>query len=98
MTEVERDNKLPHNPSEALEYAVHGKWRREVDDTNGRYGCWYIGLKELMRTFQDEEEEDKHKFIRGKIEEFEKELKEAREEAFETLANALEEGEDSDED
>ena len=67
-------------------------------DANGTHGCWYIGLKELMRTLKDDQEEDKHAFIRGKIEEFEKEHKEAREEAFETHANALEEGEDSDED
>ena len=36
--------------------------------------------------------------IRNKIKEFEAEHKEAREEAFETLANALEEGESSDDD
>ena len=98
MEEVERGNKLPYNPADGLEYAVHGKWLRNSDDTNGVYGCWYVGLKELMRTFKDNEEEDKHKFIRDKIKEFEAEHKEAREEAFETLANALEEGESSDDD
>ena len=97
MTEVERGNKLPDIPANGLEYAVHGKWKRTHDDSNGTYGCWYMGLKELMQTFQDDQEEDKHKFIRSKIEEFEKEHKEAREEAFETHANAIE-AEESDDD
>ena len=96
MEEVERGNKLPHNPSDALEYAVHGKWKRKPDDSNGIFGCWYISLKELMKTFKDDEEEDKHAFIRGKIVEFEKEQKEAREEAFEQHTYELEADEDSD--
>ena len=58
---------------------MHGKWKRTHDDSNGTYGCWYMRLKELMQTFQDDQEEDKHQFIRSKIEEFEKEQKDAME-------------------
>ena len=37
LTEVERGNRLPYSPSDALEYAVHGKWKRNEDDTNGTH-------------------------------------------------------------
>ena len=98
LTEVERGNRLPYPPSDALEYAVHGKWKRNEDDSNGVHGCWYIPLKELMMTFKDDEEEDKYKFVREKIEEYEENLKEARLEGFENLADVIEAGDDDDDD
>ena len=44
----ERGNKLASEPP--LEYAVHGQFRRTADDANGVYGCWWIGLLELVAT------------------------------------------------
>ena len=51
MGQVERGNKLKHARSDSLEYAIHGKWRRSADDENGVFGCWYIGVPELVRSF-----------------------------------------------
>ena len=51
LSEVERANVLPRGRSGMLEYAVHGKWRRTEDDTNGTHGCWYVGVDELVETF-----------------------------------------------
>jgi len=96
MDEVVRGNKLPYNPSDAIEYAVHGLWKRNPDDENGVHGCWYIGLKELMLTFKDFQEEDKYVDIRAQIELFEAELLNARTEAFERLAGELEAGDEDD--
>ena len=39
-------------PSRAdkLEYAVHGRWRRE-DDENGEHGCWHVDVRTLVKAF-----------------------------------------------
>ena len=50
MGAVPRRNKLPHARSQELEFAVHGKWRR-MDDVNGEFGCWHVGVPELVETF-----------------------------------------------
>ena len=46
MDDVARGNKLPYDRSGAVEYAIHGKWARTEDDSNGVFGTWYIGLKD----------------------------------------------------
>ena len=51
MGEVPRGNKLPHARSHALEYAIHGKWKRTASDENGTHGCWYIGVLQVVETF-----------------------------------------------
>ena len=51
MDPVARGNVLTHPRSRALEYAIHGKWRRTEDDVKGVDGCWYIGVPELVQTF-----------------------------------------------
>ena len=48
---VERGNFLAQPRSSFLEYAVHGKWRRAENDTNGDFGCWFIDVEELVQTF-----------------------------------------------
>ena len=51
MREVERGNVLAHPRAHSLEYAVHGKWRRTADDTNGIHGTWYMDMPALVETF-----------------------------------------------
>jgi hypothetical protein len=53
MGGVARRNKLlSYVPSRAdkLEYAVHGRWRRE-DDENGEHGCWHVDVQTLVEAF-----------------------------------------------
>ena len=50
MGAVPRRNKLPHSREDELELAIHGKWRRG-GDANGEYGCWYLGVQELVEAF-----------------------------------------------
>ena len=76
LDEVTRANKLPYDPE--LEYAVHGKYARSADDTNGVFGTWYIGLNELVQTFGKEE-------VETKLAEFEAAAAAAREEALEAI-------------
>ena len=52
--EEERGNPLPHPRSRALEYAVHGKWRRSESDLRGVYGAWWVGVRQLVATFGKE--------------------------------------------
>ena len=51
MDAVARGNVLAQPRERALEYAVHGRWRRAETDINGVWGCWYIGMSELVETF-----------------------------------------------
>ena len=78
LDEVTRANKLPYDPSDSLQYAVHGKFARNADDNNGVFGTWYIGLNELVQTFGKEE-------VATKLEEFEAAAAAAREEALNAI-------------
>ena len=78
MGDIQRGNKLAHARSASIEYAIHGKFSRAEDDANGCFGCYYIPLKILYESFKDAEAVD----IEALIDEFEKELVEARKEAF----------------
>ena len=70
-----------------IEYAVQGKFRRSIDDTNGVHGCWYVPLKKLVRAI-------------GKVnlapilEAYEHDLAEARAEALEQIDEADESGDE----
>ena len=75
LVEVTRANKLPYDASSSLEYAVHGKYARSPDDSNGLFGTWYIGLSELVQTFGKE-------VVATKVAEFEAAATAAREEAL----------------
>ena len=75
LDEVTRANKLPYDASSSLEYAVHGKYARSPDDSNGLFGTWYIGLSELVQTFGKE-------VVATKVAEFEAAATAAREEAL----------------
>ena len=71
-------NRLPFDPSEHLEYLVHGKFARSEDDTNGVFGAWWVDLETLMAQLEDED-------LENAIEEFEGQLRDAR---FEATAGA----------
>ena len=77
----ERGNKLGTEPE--LEYAVHGQYRRTADDSNGVYGCWWLGLLELMRTLGEAE-------VTRATDTFERELVSEREEAMARARSELE--------
>ena len=49
MSEIARGNVLPQQRSHSLQYAVHGKWQRAPNDTNGTHGCWYIDVLQPAR-------------------------------------------------
>ena len=78
LDDVTRANKLPYDPSSSLEYAVHGNYARSADDSNGLYGCWYIGIDELVHTFGKEA-------VAAKVMAFEAEAVTAREEALDAI-------------
>ena len=75
MDPVERGNLLSDPREKALEYAVHGKWRRNGNDTKGVDGTWYIGVPELVDTFGAAA-------VRSKLTEYELAQEEARERAI----------------
>ena len=81
MEPWERGNALAVSP--ALEYAVHGKYRRTEDDVNGMHGCWWLGLKELVGTLGAAE-------VTRKVSNFERELVCEREEAMGNVIAQLE--------
>ena len=87
MTAVQRGNRLPFDPKETIEYAVHGKFLRpDPDDVKGTDGCWWVPLKMMVKAYGKED-------LKPLLEQFEHELKEAREEACDECAT----DEDSDE-
>ena len=86
MSATKRGNKLPFPPAESIEYAVHGVFlRADPDDVNGTHGCWWVPLKMMVKAYGKED-------LKPLLEQFEHDLKEAREEAYDECAS----GEDSD--
>ena len=77
----ERGNKLGVEP--ALEYAVHGQYWRTEDDNNGVHGCWWLGLRELVRTLGEAE-------VTRATDAFERELVSERKEAMARVQRELE--------
>ena len=82
LDDWERGNALGVEP--ALEYAVHGQYRRTEDDTNGVYGCWWLSLLELVRTLGEEK-------VTGAVDAFERELVRERKNAMTRVRSELEE-------
>ena len=78
MGDVQRGNTLAHARSASIEYAIHGKFSRAEDDANGCFGYYYIPLKKLYESFKDAAAVE----LEELIDTFEKELVEARKEAF----------------
>jgi hypothetical protein len=72
-----------------MEYAIHGKYKRNSDDHNGVFGCWFIPLKELVKTFTK-------RSLNDALREFEEEAIEARKEAIDILYSQEEEEDESD--
>ena len=81
MEDWERGNALSFEP--VLEYAVHGKFRRMADDTNGIYGCWWLSLLELVRTLGEA-------VVKEAVAGFERELVSEREQAMTRVRIELE--------
>ena len=71
-------NSLPHDPSEQLEYLIHGKFARSPDDAKGVFGAWWVDLETLMEQLDDED-------LENAIEEFEDHQRDARREAMQAL-------------
>ena len=92
--EVIAGNRLPHDPSEHLEYLVHGKFARSEDDANGVFGAWWVDLETLFAQCLDDED------LENSIKEFEDYQRDARREAMQALRRqrppaAAEDGEDA---
>lgn len=85
LDEIARSNKLPFQLSACIEYAVQGKFRRSLDDTNGVHGCWYVPLKKLVRAIGKDD-------LTPILEAYEHDLAEARAEALEQIDEADESG------
>ena len=81
MEAWERGNKLGTEP--ALEYAVHGQYRRTADDSNGVHGCWWLSLLELVRTLGED-------VVKEAVADFERELVSEREQAMTRVRIELE--------
>ena len=78
LDEEARGNPLPHARSRALEYAVHGKWRRSESDRNGVYGTWWVGVPQLVATFGKEMVRDKIAAYQGaQVDAFERAVSDA---------------------
>ena len=87
MTAVQRGNWLPFDPKETIEYAVHGKFLRpDPDDVKGADGCFWVPMKMMIKAYGKED-------VKTLLEQFEYDLKEAREEAFDDYVSS----DDSDE-
>ena len=74
MDEEERGNKLAWEPSQRLEYAVHGLFKRSPSDTNGIHGCWWVGVPMLLEAMGEDLDE--------LLEQYEHDAAEARAEAL----------------
>ena len=72
-----------------MEYAIHGEYKRNSDDHNGVFGCWFIPLKELVKTFTK-------RSLNDALREFEEEAIEARKEAIDILYSQEEKEDKSD--
>ena len=70
------------DPLPELEYAVHGRFKMDEAAANGFYGCWWVDLKELVRTFGKDDMNDK-------LEAFEAELAAERELAMQRVCDEI---------
>jgi hypothetical protein len=52
--DVDRGNKLPHDPADFLEYAVMGSWKRREGDEFGCHGTWYMTTDEMVEALGKE--------------------------------------------
>ena len=55
--EVDRGNKLSHDPADLLEYAVMGSWKRREGDEFGCHGTWYMTTGEMVEALGKEDVE-----------------------------------------
>ena len=65
-----------------LEYAVHGRYKMDEAAANGIHGCWWVELKELVRTFGEEE-------MTTKLDAFETELASERKRAMQRVVDEI---------
>ena len=76
----QRGEKLHAEPE--LEYAVHGRYKMDEAASNGSHGCWWVELKELVRTFGEEE-------MTTKLDAFETELASERKRAMQRVVDEI---------
>ena len=80
LSAVQRGNKLAFDPVKSIEYAVHGKFlRADPDDVKGVDGCWWCTMKMMVDAYGKED-------LEPILEQFEHDLKEAREEAIDNVS------------
>eukprot|EP00966_Prymnesium_polylepis_P161446 3731067-Prymnesium_polylepis.2 len=90
MTAVQRGNRLPCERRDGIEYAVHGNFlRADPDDVKGIDGCWWVPMEMLVKAIGKAD-------LKPLLEQFEHDLAEAREEAFEDACEESEGGEEGD--
>ena len=70
-----RGNKLPWPKSSTLEYAIHGKFLRSTDDSNGLFSAYWVPMKTLVLSVGKE-------LVAEKLKEYEAEAARVREEAI----------------
>ena len=84
-----RGNKLPWPKSSTLEYAIHGKFLRSADDSNGMFSAYWVPMKKLVLSVGKE-------LVVEKLKEYEEEARRVREEAIdECVAEIAEEEADA---
>ena len=86
MGEIARGNKLAYPPESAIEYAVHGKFKRARgnEDANGLHGAWWVPLRRLVKQIGTP-------VLQPLLEDFETKLAEARAAAVLAAADASDE-------
>jgi uncharacterized protein YbjQ (UPF0145 family) len=81
-----RGNKLPWPKSSTLEYAIHGKFFRSADDSNGMFSAYWVSMNKLVLSVGKE-------LVVEKLKEYEAEAARVREEAVEECVAAIAEEE-----
>ena len=74
-------NPLSYDPSEQIEYLIHGQFKRTEDDRNGLFGAWWLSLDTLVEQLGAEA-------VQAELEQFEEAQKDARQERMRGLARA----------
>ena len=84
MSEIARGNKLSYLPESAIEYAVHGRFKRGSEDANGVYGAWWVSARRLVKQIGTP-------VLQPLLQDFETKLAEARAAALLAAADASDE-------
>tara|TARA_B110000046_G_scaffold33628_1_gene36220 strand:+ start:617 stop:979 length:363 start_codon:yes stop_codon:yes gene_type:complete len=77
-----RGNMLQWPKSSSVEYAIHGKFLRSPDDSNGLHSAYWVPLKKLILSLGKE-------LVTEKLMEYEEEERRVREEAVDECVAAI---------